>query len=223
MDAPTAIVIGHSFVKRLSHWIGSHHSMAPTHPGQLCDNLREINLLGVSGLFASEIHEGDFLFQASRHDIVILDCGTNDLANDIPIRTVMNNVFLFARRCLEEGTTIVFILSVLPRTRRIKSTDTQFLTKVREYNNLMKSTCVPEPNISFHRQSGFSNVQEWSEDGIHPSPNVLSNGRSGMTKYSNSIKTALHRAVHRHRFLHHDQALQVFIITLQSFSDSPTT
>ena len=60
------------------------------------DNLREVNLLVASELFASEIHEGDFLCQSSNHDIVILDCGINDLATDISTSTVVNNVFLFA-------------------------------------------------------------------------------------------------------------------------------
>ena len=203
METPTAILVGHSFVKRFSRWVGSHHKMAPTEPREICDKLQELNMMGVSGLFSSELHEGDLVFQAAQHDIVILDCGTNDLAADIPISQIVNHVFLFARRCIAEGAAIVFILSVLPRTRRIKSSSQQFIDNMKILNDRLKAICVPEKHISFYRQSGFSDINEWSTDGIHPSTARPRHqqARSGMEKYCQSIKTAVHRAVHRHRFI----------------------
>ena len=204
MGAPTAIIVGHSFVKRFSRWIGSHHKMAPKNALELNDRLKEINFLGVSGLFTSQLHEGDLVFQAAQHDIVIIDCGSNDLSDDISISKIVNNVFLFARRCLAEGAAVVFVMSVLPRTRRLKGTVEQFQDKVKQLNDSLKKICVPESKISFYRQSGFSAIpmNQWSDDGIHPSTRrTQAEVKSGMEKYSLSIKTALHRAMHRHRYL----------------------
>ena len=88
METTTAVIIGHSFVKRLKKWIGSRNSMAPNHPSALCDELKEINLLGKSGLNSSQLHESDLIFQTARHDIVIIDCGSNDIANNLPISEI---------------------------------------------------------------------------------------------------------------------------------------
>lgn len=209
MEAPSAIVVGHSFVKRLTHWIGSQHAMAPNHPLELCDELKELTFLGKSGLYASQLHESDLLFQAGKHDIVIVDCGTNDLANDLHVSQIVHHVFLFARRCLLEGASIVVLLSVLPRTKRIATTSENFRACSVAFNEALRNICRTEKRIMFYRQTGFTKlidnttdqpVFHWSNDGIHPSPHRRQpEAKSGMEKYCQSIKTALHRAYHRYR------------------------
>ena len=209
---PTAIIVGHSFVKRYAAWIGSRHTNAPASPRAICNRVSDLQLLGQSGLSSQDLHNGEFLFQASKHDIVILDCATNDLANGASVVETANNVLLFARRCLQDGATIVYIASVLPRSRRITCTPEEFRDIADEYNTYLKQICVPERCISFHRLTGFTHTQEsvhskveqpmnhWSEDGIHPSVRRSQNNtKSGMEKYHQAIKTALHRAAQTYR------------------------
>ena len=124
-----------------------HNGAQP--PDSLCDELKDLFLLGKSGLFSSQLHEGDLLFQAGRHDIIVIDCGTNDLADNIPIKDIANNVLLFARRCLEEGATIVAILSVLPRTRRIKTSSHEFRENIKTLNDTLAKKCRDEHSLTF--------------------------------------------------------------------------
>ena len=208
---PTAIVIGHSFVKRYAKWIGSRKSHAPASTCDICDTISQLNLLGQSGLFSQDLHSGEFHFQATRHDIVILDCATNDLADGLSVTATANNLLLFARRCIQDGATIVFITSVLPRTRRIQQTPEEFRSLAQQFNQHMKRLCVPERNISFHKITGFTHssdavspqpMEYWSADGIHPSVHrSQQNIKSGMEKYHQAIKTALYRAAQRYQHL----------------------
>lgn len=204
--APTAIIIGHSFVKRYARWIGSHHEGAPRSRHEVCPPLADLQLLGTSGQQSPTLHGEDLLFQASKFDIVVVDCGTNDLANGRSIDETANNVFLFARRCLQAGSTIVVLMSVLPRQRRIQGGADNFLQQAESLNIRLKTMCNSERSIYFLRITGFTHeddaktkqpVANWSDDGIHPThkrrhPQVP----SGMEKYHHrAIKCALHRAL----------------------------
>lgn len=208
MTAPTSVIVGHSFVKRYHHWLDSRHIAVPQ---DICPKLRNLHFLGKSGLFTSQLHEGDIVFQSSKHDIVIVDCGTNDLASGVPITNIVNNVLLFARRCLQDGATVVFITSIIPRGRRINGTQEQFREQAKAYNEHLKRVCVQEDRISFYRHAGFScrpddmtalAITHWSHDGIHPSTKRIDpHLKTGMEKYHQSIRTALHRAAQRHKYL----------------------
>ena len=209
MGGPTAFVVGHSFVRRYASWIGHHH-MAPKRARDICTSYSDIRFLGHSGLNSEQLHSGDILFQATKHDIVVIDCGTNDIANDVSQQQIANNILLFARRCLQDGVAVVYILSVLPRSRRISGSPEEFRRKVQAFNDHMKSLCVKENDITFCRQNGFMNIDCpnnhqvacWSDDGIHPSTRCRhQHNKSGMEKYHQSIKSALHRAFHRYRHI----------------------
>ena len=92
---PTAIVVGHSFVKRYERWIGSFHASAPLKPRDVCSRVSDLNFFGQSWMHSEELHEGDIVFQASKHDIVIVDCASNDLANCKTLAETTNNILLF--------------------------------------------------------------------------------------------------------------------------------
>jgi len=211
MEAPSAILVGHSFIKRYGRWIGSRHAGAPTDNKEVCDRLNQLDFLGTSWLHSADLHTADYLFQASKRNIVVLDCASNDLANGTSISRICTNLILFARRCLLEGAAIVVIVSAIPRERRIRMTAEQFRKNVEEFNTQLKSLCVAEQRITFHRISGFSTdeegapqrLQRWTDDGIHPSTRRRHmHMKSGMEKYHQSIKTALYRAVqHSKRLL----------------------
>ena len=213
---PTAIIVGHSFVKRYEKWIGSRCPRAPMTPREVCNRVSELHFIGKSGMQTHELHESDIIFHASRRDIVVVDCGTNDLANDKSVSEIANNILLFARRCIQDGAKVVFIASILPRQRRINSDPNEFANKVEQYNRHMKTLCVKENMISFHRITGFSEIEHtsevnaahkqpihhWSDDGIHPSTKRCQpDKKSGMEKYHQAMKTALHRASQRYRHL----------------------
>jgi hypothetical protein len=204
--APTAIVIGHSFVKRYAQWIGTHHEGAPRNRNEVCPLLDDLQLLGFSGQQSPSLHDNDIVFQATKFDIVVVDCGTNDIANGRKVPEICNNVLLFARRCLEAGSSVVVIMSVLPRQRRIQGQPEEFLEESQKMNDHMKSVCTREKQIYFLRITGFTHQEDglnkqqistWSDDGIHPSPRRRHpQVPSGMEKYHHrAIKCALHRAV----------------------------
>ena len=205
MAQPSAIIIGHSFVRRYEKWLQTPHNMAPT-PTEICGKLSAIEMLGISGLQTSQLHEGDLFFQASKHDIVVIDCSTNDLANMVPEKEIAHNVLLFARRCILHGVTTVTIMSVIPRTQGFRRgcDATKFAKSAQEYNRILRTMCVAEKQIAFQRHKGFADVKmsTWTDDGIHPTTRRRSEQhKSGMEKYHQSIVTALHHAVHRHRLL----------------------
>jgi len=207
MEEASAILVGHSFVKRYARWIGSSSKMAPPSRAHVCNRITDLELYGISGLMSSQLHDDDTMFQASRYDIVIIDCGTNDLARGKSHIDIANNVLLFARRCLEAGSSLAVITSILPRTNNIRGGIEDFHAQMTQYNAHVKSLCVRETKISYHTHKGFSRqldattkqpVLTWSDDGIHPAcKRRQPQQKSGMEKYNESVKTALHRAVHR--------------------------
>ena len=209
---PTAIFVGHSYVKRYSTWIGSRHSMAPRHPLDICSKLRDLQFLAKSGLQSTELDD-EYLFHASKYDIVLIDCSSNDLANGQSVSAVAKNLLVFARQCLENGATIVYILSALNRGKRIDTSTRDFAERVKAFNIYMKNLCVTDANISFHRITGFMQqrdqhaerpleLRNWSDDLIHPSPHRRQpHLKSGMEKYHQSVKTALYRAAQRFKTL----------------------
>ena len=103
MGDPTAIIFGHSYIKRYDRWIGSYHHMAPASRAHVCPRITDLEMLGISGLMSSSLQHDDYVFQCSKHDIVLIDCGTNDLASGVHHEYVVNNVLCFARRCIADG------------------------------------------------------------------------------------------------------------------------
>ena len=128
MDDPSALIIGHSFVKRYNKWIGSREKMAPPTLGHICSRVTNLQMIGIGGMMSSQLHCDDFIFQASKFDLVVIDCGTNDLARNKDPKEVVNNVFLFARRCLEGGTKMAVVTSIIPRARNIPRNNGRFST-----------------------------------------------------------------------------------------------
>jgi len=229
MEPPTALFVGHSFAKRYGRWIGSPSDGAPNSKHEVCDRLAQFNILGTSGLQTDELLAGEYLFHGSKHDIVLLDCSSNDLANENDVNKVCNNLLLFARHSLLEGAAIVVIMSALPRARRMQGTAENFKDCVTQFNDRLKELCVPEKRITFHRITGFTtdaqgkelSIDNWSDDGIHPSPRRRHRQeKSGMEKYHQAVKTALHRGVQRLKHL--TKGFQPFIqLILQNFSFWP--
>ena len=103
------------------------------------------------------------VFQASKHDIVIVDCASNDLANEKSVAETAKNIPLFGRQCIHTIRCYRCLCDVsaatLPCSRRISSSSPQdFLLKTEQFNTRMKSLCVPELQISFHRTTGFTYI-----------------------------------------------------------------
>ena len=155
MDGPTAVIVGHSFVKRYSRWIGKSN-MAPPTPLHVCKRLSDLQFIGVSGLMSAALHDDDIVFQSSKFDIVMIDCGTNDISNGKTYLEVANNILLFACCCLEHGTKSAIVMSVLPRTKNVRCGEEESTRQMQLFNVHMKALCVPELRISFHAHKGFS-------------------------------------------------------------------
>lgn len=82
--------------------------------------------------------------EASKYDILIIDVGTNDLANGVTAHSITNNLLVLARRCLLAGTKIVVIRSILPGTCGLRCTEEDYTQQMTVFNTRMKATCVTE-------------------------------------------------------------------------------
>ena len=204
-DNLTGVIVGHSNVEKLQSWIGSEHTNAFAHPLQICDRLRDLRFLSTPGLMSADLLTGEMERQCGRFDIVVLDCGSEDLAAGIPIQTIIDNLVNFAKRCLALGSSAVVIVSVLPRTRNMQVTFQEFSKNMYTLNDKLRSRCIAE-KVVFFRHTGFFKMNDgvtdlpisyWTQDGVHPSPICYhkSDMKSGMEKYARSIRSAVHRGL----------------------------
>ena len=82
MSPPRALILGHSFVRRLSSFLP--HSDIYSRNLEL-QNVAEIALFGVGGRTIAKLEKFDLGFvRAWKPDIVILELGTNDLTKFSP-------------------------------------------------------------------------------------------------------------------------------------------
>ena len=82
MSPPRVLILGHSFVRRLSSFLS--HSNIYSHNLGLQD-VAEIALFGVGGRTIAKVEKFDLGFvRAWKPDIVILELGTNDLTKFSP-------------------------------------------------------------------------------------------------------------------------------------------
>ena len=116
VGVPKVLVLGHSFVKRLYFdLLYGRIPRANLHFG--LENRANIRLHGIGGRTVAKLVAYDLdVVRTFRPDIVVLEIGTNDLAQGIPPETVGSSIDDLIKTLTETlGVAIVCVCHVIPR------------------------------------------------------------------------------------------------------------
>ena len=164
---PTVLILGHSFVRRLSSDLRSNFdARAAEHFNLLGDAV--IHVHGVGGRTVKKLRLDDLgVVYALTPDVIILEIGTNDLVANRP-EVVGSEIDDLVQLLLQSySVRVIGVCEVIPRVRApffnaAAPILNQYLTDVLEL-------C---PNVFSWRHTGFSNptVSPYLPDGIHLNP-----------------------------------------------------
>ena len=189
-------LIGHSFVVGLEHYL-VNKKMKATSFLHVDSIVSSISFYGIRGAKVQDLHTLLPLLRCESFDIVLLDIGSNDIANGARYEEVVLSLsfFLTALSALHSG--IICVLSVVPRSAGLPAiSPAQFMDTASRLEEHLKSWSKSSQNAIFHKHKGFYERQvdgkkvplapsEWSKDGIHP------NNSTGRRKYANSLRLAI--------------------------------
>lgn len=163
------------------------------------DNLfQSISFLGKRGALVSDLYT--ILPTKIAQEVVVLDIGTNDIVQGVPVKTIVDNITKLLKIVLSLGPQVVCLLSVIPRASGLRQlTEESFLIKAAALEQALKQVIVAMPQVLYCKQKGFyefetGNVKSslspysWSRDGIH-----ANKPPHGKKKYMNALRTALVR------------------------------
>jgi hypothetical protein len=208
----SACVIGHSYVRRL----GDALSSEVKHKEELCREtprllrvdfqFERIEFFGHNGHLLSEMRQQVISAGRTRPDLVIINCGSNDLCEiNCDLHVIAKGIFSYANfLIISFGVKCVNIIGVLRRDRCRHISAQDFHKRSFALNGLLKSMAATEAKIIFTQMRGFWRTEDgeqlavttWSDDGIHPGRSVNSRG---FKKYRNNIRRALlNSATHLH-------------------------
>ena len=208
----TVLLVGHSFIRRFRDTILRDSPFVGK--DILCKNSQ------AAAIFADKLRINEhfqqvftisqrlyFIHQLSRiqkqlleirPDIVLVDIGSNDLANLTfanPGRclALATAIFDFAQTII--SSTTVIINSVLPRVGRLNCSPKTFLENCTYFNNFLKHLCSSTPNIKYQKLRGFfgsdpEHKLSWSLDGIH------CNASAGQRMYTTRLRQTLLSSCH---------------------------
>lgn len=186
-------VLGHSFVSGFAHHLQTMHSstLSPSdvafHLG-VDNSCKRVHLIGFRGAHISRLYHGHFSDQI-QPQLVIIDCGSNELACGQPPLEVASNIVDCAKHLLSYSCVKkVLVCSLLVRTKKTGHfTNEQFAKNVNMCNHYIKVFTSSESKIHYHTHQGFWAVPPgvWSLDGVHP------NSAAGRKKYLSSLRRAI--------------------------------
>ena len=205
------VVLGHSFVSGLDQHFRAKYKGQPqaleSHIAlelKVDRNIASVTLLGQSGAKALNFEAPTYILDKIRPNIIILDLGSNDLAEGIVPEVVRDKIVAIAEGLQDAYSAAVGILSVLPREKGVSLGPAAFRQAFEAYNLSVKIATRNLTPIFFFSHKGFWEQQvtmgqaifklpmlleAWSKDGIHP------NSIEGRKKYKNSIRTAICQAI----------------------------
>jgi hypothetical protein len=196
---PTVLVLGHSFVRRLSDFVHERRESCVPNFDLPCN----VKFIGTGGLRVYNLWA--YLDDVSRilPDIVVLDVGTNDLSSDNSCPgELADSVHRFAEHLINNfGVKTVNIAQIFRRLPGAERTPVDFNSKVFAYNAALQSLCLrsqavsPSSPIAMFFFRGMS--QCWEQylnpvDGVHFSVIPLQSAtHSGSYRYYRAIKTSI--------------------------------
>ena len=166
MSPPRALVLGHSFVRRLSSFLS--HSNIYSHNLGLQD-VAEIALFGVGGRTIAKLEKFDLGFvRAWKPDIVILELGTNDLTK-FPPESVGSSleelVQLLYENCSVKVIGVCQVIKRCPPPPKMPD----FNSRVIKLHKYLKVVLEPSQFCFYWRHIGFWNPSSgiYLEYGVH--------------------------------------------------------
>ena len=187
------VVLGHSFVSGFEHHLRTKHSVCIT-PSQVACALgvdrscKRVHLIGTRGAHTSQLLTCPRLRQIQPR-LVIIDCGSNEIACGHPPLQVASRII----DCAQHLLTLNYVQRVLVCSLLVRSDKTgcltldQFNSNISKCNHYLKVFAASESEVAYHSHQGFWTVPVgvWSRDGLHP------NTAAGRKKYQVSLRRAI--------------------------------
>ena len=207
-----AVILGHSFIRRLHHDLSSYFAGAPE--GELPrltaqylkvhHNIPKVYLYGESGAMADSFPVPHTWLDSISPTIVLIELGTNDLARGTPAEHVASCLWQMVMKLHCSFPAIIGILSVVPRSHKLYISQHNFLQACAQLESTLKCKVQGYSNIFYHKHKGFYEIEfqgkkspkpieSWSLDGIHP------NTEAGQKSYQSSLRDALSMALRLQR------------------------
>ena len=197
----TACILGHSFVRRLHDAIACEdHDVAHRAPDSLrVDRLfSRIDIFGRSGYTVSELRHDVLAAGQQRPDLVIINCGSNDLCQErCDVEQVARELMSYADYLrISFGVRLVMLMGVIWRTRCHGVSSFVFSARAAELNRRPRDMSENRRGVLYMNMRGFWSpdgsselpVSAYSSDGIHPGPDPTTHG---FRKYRRNIRRCL--------------------------------
>lgn len=166
VSRPVALILGHSFVKRLQRDLLSYFDVRASLSFDL-EKDAVVQMHGVGGRTVSKLVRLDLSVVANlKPDIVILEIGTNDLSLFSPelVGSSIDDLVCLLIETLRVK--VVGVCHVIPRVGRAVS---DFNAKAEILNNYLDVVLEERPQVFCWTHKGFSNptVCPYLPDGVH--------------------------------------------------------
>ena len=123
---------------------------------------------------------------APGYDVVVLDFGTNDLADGCSAELLVDQVMSVADTLVDcYGVRNVVVTEIFPRAEGRYPCPPGFNVEARHFNLLLHDRLATYPRVQLHHHQGMvDNFKQYLGDGVHL------NG-AGLTKYSKSLRRVI--------------------------------
>ena len=206
--AHVVVAFGHSFMEGLNHHFQHQSINTPELVAKSMNidkHISKLLLVGKSGAGSQNLME---LYNSLPSEIkdkirgALIDIASNEIATDSSpnnLLLVLNRIMDFANFLKAQGVRQVMIAQILPRSKGLKVSTTQFSLGMGRFNGLLQSWCDSEEFFHYWVHVGFKAApimgpphKAWSKDGIHP------NSPKGRRLYKASVKYACFKAIQEH-------------------------
>ncbi|OWF37189.1 hypothetical protein KP79_PYT21294 [Mizuhopecten yessoensis] len=175
----TALVLGHSFTRRLAEWAEKEDAQASPR--------FNLHVFGVGGRrIRCTLTKDTDIIRRLTPDIVFLQIGSNDISRRRSAKSVAEELNDMATYIRMLGVQHVIVGSLFPRPRPRQMTQGEYHKKRRKINHILKMTS--NQGIFTFWNHAFMKNKFISHDGVHLTI-------AGNKKFYFSIQTAIHRCL----------------------------
>lgn len=185
------MLFGHSFVTRLYNYINTGTTQI-----NLPDNL-QFRFAGFPGLTLANAFQHVHHIDSFRPHILILELGTNDLADPYSSPAALaRDILLFAQFLIDTcSVSLVVINQIYFRAPTARRTRPDFNIQAERYHDLLRASIHNFPHVltQFHRNMQANWQDMLLHDGVHLNP-YTPHAKPAMRRYLLSIKDAAIKA-----------------------------